>query len=166
MVLDSAANPDWMWNEVLYQQNEPYKQRVHAMFEWIAANDAVYGLGDTPLKVYQRWTEQVLAETGTTATLAPPPAQIGDVPPAWQALAEPWLAGTTLTGPARVQLEGLARSWPPPAPSRPPPRRSPRPAGSRRSRRRGPRWPRPSPPDSPSPGAAGTRRCRNCRRRR
>ncbi|NLD86047.1 MAG: hypothetical protein GX636_09080, partial [Actinomycetales bacterium] len=47
------------------------KQRVHAMFEWIAANDAVYGLGDTPLKVYQRWTEQVLAETGTTATLAP-----------------------------------------------------------------------------------------------
>ena len=109
VVLDSAANPDWMWNEVLYQQNEPYKQRVHAMFEWIAANDAVYGLGDTPLKVYQRWTEQILAETGTTATLAPPPAQIGDVPLAWQALAEPWLAGTTLTGPARVQLEGLAR---------------------------------------------------------
>lgn len=109
MVLDSGANPDWMWNEVLYQQNEPYKQRVHAMFGWIADNDDVYGLGDTPLKVYQRWTEQVLAETGTTATLAPPPAQVGDVPAEWQALAQQWIDGTTLTGPARVQLEGLAR---------------------------------------------------------
>lgn len=109
MVLDSGANPDWMWNEVLSRQNDPYKQRVHAMFEWIAANDVVYGLGDTPLKVYQRWTERVLAESGTTATLAPPPAQVGDVPAEWQALAQPWIDGTTLTGPARVQLEGLAR---------------------------------------------------------
>lgn len=109
MVLDSGANPDWMWNQVLLEQNEPYKQRVHAMFDWIAANDAVYGLGDTPLKVYQRWTEQVLAETGTTATLAPPPARVGDVPAEWQALAQLWIDGTTVTGPARVQLEGLAR---------------------------------------------------------
>lgn len=109
MVLDSGANPDWMWNQVLLEQNEPYKQRVHAMFDWIAANDAVYGLGDTPLKVYQRWTEQVLAETGTTATLAPPPARVGDVPAEWKALAQLWIDGTTATGPARVQLEGLAR---------------------------------------------------------
>ena len=88
MVLDSGVDPDWMWNQVLLEQNEPYKQRAHAMFDWIAANDAVYGLGDTPLKVYQRWTERVLAESGTTATLAPPPARVGDVPAEWQALAQ------------------------------------------------------------------------------
>lgn len=109
VVLDSGAHPDWMWNQVLLEQNEPYKQRVHAMFDWIAANDATYGLGDTPLKVYQRWTERVLAEAGTTPTLAPPPARVGDVPAEWQALAQAWIDGVTLTGPARVQLEGLAR---------------------------------------------------------
>lgn len=109
MVLDSGANPDWMWNQVLLEQNEPYKQRVHAMFDWIAANDDTYGLGDTPLAVYQRWTERVLAEAGTTPTLAPPPARVGDVPAEWQALAQQWIDGTTLTGPARAELEGLAR---------------------------------------------------------
>lgn len=109
MVLDSGVDPDWLWNQVLLEQNEPYKQRVHAMFDWIAANDTTYGLGDTPLAVYQRWTERVLAESGTTATLAPPPARVGDVPAEWQALAQAWIDGTTLTGPARVQLEGLAR---------------------------------------------------------
>ena len=109
MVLDSGVDPDWMWNQVLLEQNAPYKQRVHAMFDWIAANDATYQLGDTPLKVYQRWTERVLAEAGTTPTLAPPPARVGDVPAQWQALAQAWIDGTTLTGPARAQLEGLAR---------------------------------------------------------
>lgn len=109
LVLDSGVDPDWMWNQVLLEQNEPYKQRVHAMFDWIAANDATYGLGDTPLKVYQRWTERVLAEAGTTPTLAPPPARVGDVPAEWQALAQQWIDGVTLTGPARAQLEGLAR---------------------------------------------------------
>ncbi|AWH92824.1 alpha/beta hydrolase [Dietzia lutea] len=109
VVLDSGAHPDWMWNQVLLEQNEPHKRRVHDMFDWIAANDATYGLGDTPLKVYQRWTERVLAEAGTTPTLAPPPARVGDVPAEWQSLAQAWIDGTTLTGPARAQLEGLAR---------------------------------------------------------
>ncbi|MGN7158124.1 alpha/beta hydrolase [Dietzia cercidiphylli] len=107
LVLDSGANPDWMWNDVLLEQNEPYKRRVVAMFDWIAANDAVYGLGDTPLKVYQRWSQRVMAESGTTPTIAPPPAKIGDVPPEWQALAQQYVDGVTLTGPLRAQIEGL-----------------------------------------------------------
>lgn len=109
LVLDSGANPDWMWNQVLAQQTEPYKQRAYAMFEWIAANDAVYGLGDTPLAVYQRWTDRVLAESGTTPSVAPPPAQVGDVPAEWQALAQLWIDGTNVTGPARAQAENLTR---------------------------------------------------------
>lgn len=109
MVLDSGVDPDWIWNQVLLEQNEPYKQRVRAMFDWIAAKDDVYGLGETPLAVYQRWTERVLAESGTTPTLAPPPAEVGDVPAEWQNLAQLWIDGTTATGPARVQMEGLAR---------------------------------------------------------
>ncbi|MFL0578773.1 alpha/beta hydrolase [Dietzia sp. 179-F 9C3 NHS] len=108
LVLDSGVHPDWIWNEMLLQQSEPYKRRVHAMFDWIAANDAVYGLGDTPLAVYRRWSARVVEESGAVPTLAPPPAREGDVPPEWRVVARQWIDGVTLTGPARAQLDGLA----------------------------------------------------------
>lgn len=106
MVLDSAMDPDWAWNEVLWQQRDGYKQRVYDMMQWIADNDATYGLGDTPLKVYQRWAEVVAAEAGASPTLAPPPAQVGDVPPALRDFTEQYIAGVNLTENARVQFEG------------------------------------------------------------
>ncbi|PTR44744.1 TAP-like protein [Rhodococcus sp. OK611] len=109
MVLDSAVDRDWMWNDVLWHQNDGYKTRFYDLMDWIAANDATYGLGDTPLKVYQRWSDRIVEEAGGNPTLAPPPARIGDVPPGLEGVAAAYRAGVDLTGPARVQFEAFLR---------------------------------------------------------
>jgi len=110
MVLDSAVDQKWLWNDVLWQQNDGYKDRFYDLMDWIAAHDDTYGLGDTPLKVYQRWSDRTVEEAGGNPTLAPPPAQIGDVPPGLQAVADAYRGGVDLTGPARVQFEAFIRS--------------------------------------------------------
>ncbi|WP_370654923.1 alpha/beta hydrolase [Prescottella sp. R16] len=109
MVLDSAVDRGWLWNEVLWQQNDGYKGRFYDLMDWIAAHDDVYGLGTTPLQVYQRWSDRIVEEAGGNPTLAPPPAQIGDVPPALASIADAYRAGVDLTGPARVQFEAFVR---------------------------------------------------------
>ncbi|WP_336881482.1 alpha/beta fold hydrolase [Rhodococcus globerulus] len=109
MVLDSAVDQNWLWNDVLWQQNDGYKARFYDLMDWIAANNDTYGLGETPLKVYQRWSDRIVAEAGGNPTLAPPPAQIGDVPPGLEALANAYRSGVDLTGPARVQFEAFIR---------------------------------------------------------
>lgn len=115
MVLDSAVDRDWMWDDVLWRQNDGYKDRFYDLMEWIAANDAIYGLGDTPLKVYQRWSDRIVEEAGGNPTLAPPPAQIGDVPPGLGNVADAYRASADLTGPARVQFEAFVRRLADPA---------------------------------------------------
>ncbi|MDH6279722.1 pimeloyl-ACP methyl ester carboxylesterase [Prescottella agglutinans] len=115
MVLDSAVDRDWLWNDVLWRQNDGYKARFYDLMDWIAANDATYGLGDTPLKVYQRWSDRVVEEAGGNPTLAPPPARIGDVPPGLENIADAYRAGVDLTGPARVQFEAFVRRLADPA---------------------------------------------------
>ncbi|MFC9550072.1 alpha/beta fold hydrolase [Rhodococcus sp. NPDC056960] len=110
MVLDSAVDQHWLWNDVLWQQNDGYKKRFYDLMDWIAAHDDTYGLGDTPLKVYQRWSDRVVEEAGGNPTLAPPPAEVGDVPPGLEALADAYRGGVDLTGPARVQFEAFVRS--------------------------------------------------------
>nr|WP_240319863.1 alpha/beta fold hydrolase [Rhodococcus jostii] len=110
MVLDSAVDQHWLWNDVLWQQNDGYKRRFYDLMDWLAANDDTYGLGDTPLKVYQRWSDRIVQEAGGNPTLAPPPAQVGDVPPGLEALADAYRRGVDLTGPARVQFEAFVRS--------------------------------------------------------
>lgn len=115
MVLDSAVDREWMWNDVLWHQNDGYKTRFYDLMDWIAANDAIYGLGDTPLKVYQRWSDRIVEEAGGNPTLAPPPARIGDVPPGLEKVADAYRAGIDLTGPARVQFEAFVRRLADPA---------------------------------------------------
>lgn len=105
MVLDSAVDQNWLWNEVLWQQNDGYKARFYDFMDWIAANNDTYGLGETQLKVYQRWSDRIVAEAGGNPTLA----QVGDVPPGLEALAEAYRRGVDLTGPARVQFEAFIR---------------------------------------------------------
>ncbi|WP_137726166.1 alpha/beta hydrolase [Prescottella subtropica] len=109
MVLDSAVDRGWLWNEVLWQQNDGYRGRFYDLMDWIAAHDDTYGLGATPLQVYQRWSDRIVEEAGGNPTLAPPPAQIGDVPPAFTAVADAYRAGVDLTGPARIQFEAFVR---------------------------------------------------------
>lgn len=109
MVLDSAVDQKWLWNDVLWQQNDGYKERFYDLMDWVAAHDDTYGLGDTPLKVYQRWSDRIVEEAGGNPTLAPPPAQVGDVPPGLESLADAYRGGVDLTGPARVQFEAFIR---------------------------------------------------------
>ncbi|EOM76286.1 alpha/beta hydrolase [Rhodococcus rhodnii] len=109
MVLDSAADQNWLWNDVLWHQNDGYKGRFYDLMDWIAAHDDVYGLGTTPLAVYQRWSDRIVEEAGGNPTIAPPPAQIGDVPPGLEAVADAYRAGVDLTGPARVRFEAFVR---------------------------------------------------------
>ncbi|BAH51630.1 hypothetical protein ROP_33830 [Rhodococcus opacus B4] len=109
MVLDSAVDQKWLWNDVLWQQNDGYKGRFYDLMDWVAAHDDTYGLGDTPLKVYQRWSDRIVEEAGGNPTLAPPPAQVGDVPPGLESLADAYRGGVDLTGPARVQFEAFIR---------------------------------------------------------
>lgn len=107
LVLDSAVNPAWIWNDVLAEQTAGYKARVNAMMTWIAQHDNVYHLGTTPLAVYRRWSDRVTREAGVPPSLAAPPAQVGDVPPAFAAIAQQYIAGVNLTAEARAQLANL-----------------------------------------------------------
>jgi len=107
LLLDSGVNPDRAWNGLMDDQDGAYKARMNDMFAWIAENDDRFHLGTTALQVYQRWSDRVVTEAGVNPTLAPPPAQVGDVPPPFTALAQQYIDGVNLTGPARVQLENL-----------------------------------------------------------
>ena len=107
LVLDSGVDPDDAWNGLMDAQDPAYKARMNDMFAWIAENDETYHLGTTALQVYQRWSDLIVQEVGVNPSLAPPPAQVGDVPPAFQVIAKQYIDGTNLTNPARVQFENL-----------------------------------------------------------
>ena len=107
LVLDSGVNPDDAWNGLMNAQDPAYKARTNDMFAWIAENDATYHLGTTALQVYQRWSDLIVEEVGVNPSVAPPPAQVGDVPPAFEMIAQQYIDGTNLTNPARVQFENL-----------------------------------------------------------
>lgn len=81
VVLDSVMNPELAWNGILGAQQEGYEDSLHDFMAWVASNNDVYGLGDTPRGVHGAWARQVFAETGTTPTVAAPAATAGDLPP-------------------------------------------------------------------------------------
>lgn len=107
MVLDSAMQPAWTWNDVLAEQTPHYKARVMDMMAWIAQHDNIYHLGRTPLAVYRAWSAKVSAESGVPPSLAGPPAQVGDVPPGLRKVAQQYIAGVNLTADARARFENL-----------------------------------------------------------
>ncbi|WP_018295808.1 alpha/beta fold hydrolase [Corynebacterium lubricantis] len=80
LVLDSAMNPETKWNELVLNQRPAMQRSLYQFFGYAANNNDLYGMGDTPLKVYNTWGKRVLAESGTTPTLLPPQAQVGDLP--------------------------------------------------------------------------------------
>lgn len=81
VVLDSVMNPDLAWNGIFGAQRQGYEESLHDFMAWVAENDDIYGLGDTPRGVHEVWARQVFAETGTTPTIAAPAATTGDLPP-------------------------------------------------------------------------------------
>jgi pimeloyl-ACP methyl ester carboxylesterase len=66
MVLDSAVNPRWVWQEEFVQQQVTRQARLDDLFDWIAAHNAVYGLGATRADVYAEWARQVGDQGGGT----------------------------------------------------------------------------------------------------
>lgn len=108
VVLDSGMNPDYAWNAILDNQEAGYTSTLHQFFDWLAANNETYGMGGTPLAAYQAWSNQVVAETGTNPTVAPPPARVGDLPPALTSSGEFGADALTAANPTIVQLQGVA----------------------------------------------------------
>lgn len=108
VVLDSGVDPNLAWNGILDSQQGGYIGSLHDFLGWVAARDQTYGLGDTPLAVYQSWSAKVVAESGTNPTVVPPPAQVGDIPPGLEWAGQAAADVITATGGARVQAEGLA----------------------------------------------------------
>ncbi len=109
-VLDSAVNPDWVWNEQAARQAEARKQRTDDMFTWIAAHDDTYHLGDTPLKVFQVWKGITDDELGGGMNLTPPDAQMGDLPEFLRPVGQPVLDVVNATAQPRARLDGAFRA--------------------------------------------------------
>ena len=107
LVLDSAVDPNGIWNRVGSDQTPGYKGRVNAMMAWIAAHDNLYHLGATPLAVYRKWSARVEKEAGVPPSPAAPPARVGDVPPGLKAWSQQYIAGVNLTADARARYENF-----------------------------------------------------------
>lgn len=112
MVLDSNTNPDWRWSEQAEQGALAQEQRVNDIFGWIAERDDYYGLGDTPLKVFNSWKWVTDQEVGGPANLTPPPAETRDLPVELRgsALERPAIDLVNGTAPTRARIEGFARA--------------------------------------------------------
>lgn len=107
VVLDSGMNPESAWNAILDNQEEAYTSTLHDFFGWLAENDDTYGMGDTPLGAYQAWSNKVVAETGTNPTVAPPPAQVGDLPPALTSSGQAGADAYNAANPGIVEAQGV-----------------------------------------------------------
>lgn len=108
VVLDSAMQPSLAWNGIMASQEQGYIDSLHDFLSWTAENNLTYGLGSTPLAVYQSWSNNIVAEAGTNPTVAPPPAQIGDIPPAFASSGHVGADTITSIAPTAVTLQGLA----------------------------------------------------------
>ncbi|WJY67824.1 Tripeptidyl aminopeptidase precursor [Corynebacterium auris] len=107
VVLDSAMDPNAQWQQLMRDQQAGYEAVLNEYFAWVAANNATYGMGDTPLKAYQYWSRRVVAETGTNPTVTPPPARVGDLPPGLEFTGQLGADVMTATGKPRVEAEGI-----------------------------------------------------------
>lgn len=64
MVLDSNVDPDVSWVDQVADVPVGVYERLDAIFDWIAANDAIYGLGPTRADVLAEWKRQSAAQSG------------------------------------------------------------------------------------------------------
>lgn len=112
-VLDSAVDPDRIWFDAFSLQGKWQRKRMYEMFEFFAAHDDLYHLGNTPLKAYTSWYRVIEQEMGgpLTPRMTPPPAQIGDVPPAFKDLAEQYLQVTNTLTSAAARFERMIKAW-------------------------------------------------------
>lgn len=112
-VLDSAVDPDRVWLKSFSLQGKWQRKRMYEMFEFFAAHDDLYHLGDTPLKAYTSWYRVIEQEMSgpLTPRLTPPPAQIGDVPPIFKDMADQYLHVKNTFTPAAARFERMIKAW-------------------------------------------------------
>lgn len=112
-VLDSAVDPSGIWTNDFGNQGDMQRRRMYEMFDFIAAHDDLYHLGDTPLKVYTKWYRIIEKEMHGPGTprLSAPPAQIGDVPPEFRHNVQLYLKGYNLARPVADRIERAIRAW-------------------------------------------------------
>lgn len=108
VVLDSAMGTSLTWNGILPAQRAGYEGAYHDLFAYIAANDARFHLGTTPLAVYERWAARIQRESGVRPTTLPPSAKIGDLPPGLEVVGQPGADLITATGALRANANFLA----------------------------------------------------------
>lgn len=108
VVLDSAMDPKLAWNGIMGSQQAGYENALHDFMAWAAERHDVYGLGETPLAVYQAWSARVVAESGTNPTVVPPPARVGDLPPGLGSSGEAGAQALTAVNPFLVSSQGLS----------------------------------------------------------
>ncbi|MBC3185768.1 alpha/beta fold hydrolase [Corynebacterium sp. zg-331] len=107
VLLDSSMNPDDVWFQLGASRRQVRAEALNAMFAWIAERNEWYGLGDTPLKVYQAWTRRVNEHVGfSAAPITPPPATEGDIP-AGSSVGELALTGANLVARGQWRLKRL-----------------------------------------------------------
>lgn len=87
-ILDSSVAPSDRWFDLGASRLDDRQESLEAYFSWIAERDEEYGLGTTPLQVYQSWSDRVRTEVGIDAEVAPPAAAAGDLPTELAAHAE------------------------------------------------------------------------------
>ncbi|MFF2554472.1 alpha/beta fold hydrolase [Nocardia sp. NPDC058058] len=64
LVLDSNVDPQASWSEQTAQVPLGVSQRLDQIFDWVAANDAIYSLGSTRQAVLAEWNRQIDAQGG------------------------------------------------------------------------------------------------------
>ena len=109
LVLDSGYDTDRAWAGLLDDQTGGYTGALHDFLTWTAERDDEYGLGETPLEVYQSWSAKIVAESGTNPTAVPPPAEIGDLPAGLQWGGQPAADVLTAIGHPQAQIENVFR---------------------------------------------------------
>lgn len=107
VILDSGYTPSAPLNRQAASQQRGTTQALADFFGYIAANDATYHLGTTPLQVYGRWADKVTAESGVRPTAHPPAASAKDLPAPLALTGQRGAEVMTATNPLRVQLENL-----------------------------------------------------------
>ncbi len=107
VVLDSAMDPNDQYQKLMADQQGGYERALNEYFAWVALNNDKFHMGDTPLKAYQYWSNVIVRQTGTNPTVAPPPARVGDLPPALAFTGQAGANAMSAVGPARVEGEGI-----------------------------------------------------------
>lgn len=107
VVLDSGADTEHMWAQIMLNQEAGFTRSLHDFFAWAAQNNDKYGLGTTPYQVYRTWAERIRQDTGAYPPATPPAATAADLPAHSTALGQGAVAVMNATEDHRAKAESV-----------------------------------------------------------